>query len=114
MLYLENDRADRSPELIRYVDALGYEMYWHLPALYSPQNFFGNSQNVFGNIISQNMLCIHRDQPHDMQGFERVPVPPAQPAPLRRAKAAPPLADSMPLGPPGRRTRFPRIARHDV
>ena len=99
VLYVENDRADRAPELIRYLDSLGYAMYWHLPPLYSPANFFANSQNVFGTLISQNMLCIHRDQEHELQGFERVQVPAAAPA---AATATGPEA------------RAPSIARHDA
>ena len=74
-LYLENDRAEKSAALVRLVDELGYAMYWHTPPLFNPRNFRQNSQNVFGQIISMNMLCIHRDVPHNMQGFERVKVP---------------------------------------
>ncbi len=77
ILYVENDRQDKSPELVRYIDSLGYDMYWHVPPLFSLNNFFQNPENVFGDIVSLNMLCIHRDQPHDMQGFQRVEVPAA-------------------------------------
>ncbi len=80
ILYVENDRQDKSAELVRYIDSLGYAMYWHTPPLFSPNNFFANPENVFGNIVSLNMLCIHRDQPHDMQGFQRVEVPAGNPA----------------------------------
>ncbi len=77
ILYVENDRQDKSPELVRYIDSLGYAMYWHVPPLFSLKNFFQNPENVFGDVVSLNMLCIHRDQPHDMQGFQRVEVPAA-------------------------------------
>lgn len=75
VLYVENDRAEKSAELIRSIDALGYAMFWHRPPLFNPQNFFSNSANLFGNIISQNMLCCHRSQPHDVRGLAPVDVP---------------------------------------
>ncbi len=59
-LYLENDRKDKSDSLIRTINDLGYRMYWHVPPLFNPSNFAGNSENVFGRTISRNMLCIHR------------------------------------------------------
>lgn len=59
ILYVENDRRDRADALADYLLGAGYRLYWHLPPLYNPDNFFGNEENVFGNIISRNMLCIH-------------------------------------------------------
>lgn len=58
MLYFENDRADRSPELLAWVLGKGYRMWWHFPALYNPQNFFANAQNVFGAAASINVLAL--------------------------------------------------------
>jgi hypothetical protein len=75
LLYIENDREDKSAALIRYLDNLGYAMYWHLPLLFNPNNFAENSQNVFGNIVSKNMICMPKTQPHQMNGFEQVAVP---------------------------------------
>jgi FkbM family methyltransferase len=70
VLYVENDRAERSRELIRFIDGLGYAMYWHKPPLYNPRNFFGNPTNVFGQVISANMLCVHRSMSLRVPGFE--------------------------------------------
>jgi FkbM family methyltransferase len=57
-LYVENDRPDASAALIRFIRELGYRMWWHLPGLYSPQNFRGAPANIFkGNFVSINMLC---------------------------------------------------------
>jgi len=57
-LYVENDRRDRSPELIERLFSAGYRLYWHLPPLFNANNFFGNSENVFEGLISRNMLCV--------------------------------------------------------
>jgi FkbM family methyltransferase len=75
ILYVENDRADRSDDLIRCLDSLEYNLYWHLPALFNPLNFAGNSTNVFGQIISKNMIGVHRSVPQKLDGFQPVVVP---------------------------------------
>jgi FkbM family methyltransferase len=33
-LYVENDRTETSESLIRFIDGLGYNLYWHKPSLY--------------------------------------------------------------------------------
>jgi hypothetical protein len=80
ILYVENDRQEKSDSLVRYIDSLGYAMYWHLPFLFNPNNYFGNPQNVFDQVVSHNMVCISKDVEHEMKGFERVEVPPPAPA----------------------------------
>ena len=79
ILYVENDKPEKSTALVQYIDALGYNMHWHRPYYFSPQNFFGNSTNVFPNIVSLNMLCIHKSFPQNLTGFEPVEVPLAPP-----------------------------------
>lgn len=61
LLYVENDRAEKSAALMQQIDALGYEMYWHKPPLYNPDNFYGDHENVYGKIVSVNMICVNRD-----------------------------------------------------
>ena len=57
VLYVENDRKANSPALIRLLQELGYTLYWHLPPLFNPDNFFRESRNAFERLISINMLC---------------------------------------------------------
>ena len=59
ILYLENDNIETSKKLIDKIKSLGYIMFWHLPALFNPNNYLKNSKNIFPNIISCNMLCVH-------------------------------------------------------
>ncbi len=59
ILYLENDNIENSKKLIDKIKSLGYIMFWHLPALFNPNNFLKNSKNIFSNIISCNMFCVH-------------------------------------------------------
>lgn len=78
ILYVENDQRDKSQALVQYIDSIGYKMYWHRPYYFSPNNFFGNMENVFPNIVSINMLCLHKSIPQNLQNFEPVEVPKAQ------------------------------------
>jgi hypothetical protein len=40
-LYVETDRTEKSRALIEWLFAAGYGLYWHLPRLFNPANFFG-------------------------------------------------------------------------
>lgn len=66
VIYVENDRKEKSNQLIQTIHHLDYEMYWHTPPLYNPNNFFGDAENVFGAVVSCNMICIHKSLPHQI------------------------------------------------
>jgi FkbM family methyltransferase len=71
-LYVENDHPEKSENLIRLIDSLGYRMYWHLPPLFNPDNYYANSENVYPKLVSFNMICVHRNFPIEMKGFPEV------------------------------------------
>jgi len=71
ILYVES-HADDAPALIRAVAALDYDLYWHLPPMFNPDNFFAERQNHFGRIISQNMLCVPAERKIAITGARRV------------------------------------------
>ncbi|QDT58994.1 hypothetical protein SV7mr_14980 [Stieleria bergensis] len=73
-LYVENDREDKARALTQFIDALGYNMYWHTPLLFSSNNFAGNPQNVFGGILSRNMLCLPKSRKQQISGLKPVEV----------------------------------------
>lgn len=75
IIYAENDRAEKSAGLIRLFFELGYKLYWHLPPLYNPDNYFKNPSNIFGNIVSVNMLCIPEEKPVEINGLRAVTGP---------------------------------------
>ena len=58
LIYVENDRPEKSEELILCILKHGYRLYWHMPAMFNPDNYFGNSQNVFGSLPSINMIGV--------------------------------------------------------
>lgn len=61
IIYVENDRQEHSKNLIELLWSLDYKMYWHLPKLYNEDNFFKDKENIFGNIVSVNMLCLPKN-----------------------------------------------------
>lgn len=60
ILYVENDRNDLSGVLIEAILSMEYNLWWHLPAYFNPNNTNKNSKNVFPMQCSINMLCIHK------------------------------------------------------
>jgi FkbM family methyltransferase len=61
LLYVENDRVDNSHELIEWLWAASYNLWWHTPPLFNPHNFFGVARNLYGRIASFNMLGVPRE-----------------------------------------------------
>jgi FkbM family methyltransferase len=74
IMYIENDRAEKSAELIQRCFDMGYRLWWHTPPLFSPDNFKGNQENVFPHIVSINMLAIHKDM-RPIEGLKPVLMP---------------------------------------
>lgn len=56
-LIVENDRIEKSADLIKFIDSLGYKMYSHYAPFFNTNNFASEPQNVFGNTISLNLFC---------------------------------------------------------
>ena len=77
VLYVGCDHADREESLIRTIDSLGYAMHWHRPALYNPNNLAENEENIFEDVVSQNLLCIDKAIDQQMTGFDTVEIPKA-------------------------------------
>ena len=51
---------EKSQELIELVFSLEYRLFWHITYMYNKNNFFKNSNNVFGNIASWNMIAFDK------------------------------------------------------
>jgi FkbM family methyltransferase len=57
-VYIENDRAEHSRDLIEALRAAGYALWWHFAPLFNPRNHFGVAENLFGRQLSINMLAL--------------------------------------------------------
>jgi len=75
LIYIENDREDKSAEMIDALLKLNYELYWHAPPLFNPDNFAADAENVFSGIVSINMLCFPAESKPNAQGFRRITSP---------------------------------------
>jgi FkbM family methyltransferase len=74
LLYVENDQIAKSQSLIACIQELGYRLWWHIPKLYSPQNFFNMSENIFGETASFNMICSCREL-EAVEGLKEIKSP---------------------------------------
>ena len=69
VIYAENDRPERSPELLGLIESMGYRAYWHIPPYVRMPNFRGYGQNEYPGIVSLNVLCIHQNAPIEITGL---------------------------------------------
>lgn len=67
ILYVENDRKDRSAALLGTLLGMDYRLYWHLPPLFNPNNFFAEAENLFGAIVSVNVLGLPGEAKQDIK-----------------------------------------------
>lgn len=72
LLYVENDRTDKSAQLLALVKGSGYRAFAHAPPLYSANNYFQQPSNPFGNIISMNIFAVHTSVAADIQGLQEL------------------------------------------
>jgi FkbM family methyltransferase len=77
--YLENDRVAKSPDLIRQLLDLRYRLWWHMPPLFSADNYFQVKDNIFGRFItSKNMIGIPaEDKTVEIRGLTEIMSPDA-------------------------------------
>lgn len=80
ILYIENDRRDNSPSLLRLIMGWRYRVWWDLPPLFNPNNFAGNAADVFPKIRSANILCIPAEEP---MGAQTTPIASPEDWPLK-------------------------------
>ncbi len=72
ILYLENDRVDKSKSLIEWLWSAGYRIWWHIPLLFNPKNFAGVEENLYGNVASFNMLAVPEEFNTSIDGLPLV------------------------------------------
>jgi len=75
VIYMENDRRDRSEELLGRMFGLEYRVYWHLPMLYNPDNFFKNPVNEYENLISRNVICLPAERGITVENLTEITDP---------------------------------------
>jgi hypothetical protein len=75
VLFLRNERAERSAALIALVQSLGYRLWWHGGPLFNPGNHARRPDDVFGGAMRLHVLALPRDSVLQMQGFREITRP---------------------------------------
>lgn len=88
IVFIENDRNDRSAALIAQLIDLDYACYWLIAPYFNPANFFGEAENVFPGYVETNMVCVHRARRMTLGGLERAERGDTSDAAFRRLVAA--------------------------
>ena len=67
VLYLEWENREKIDEYDDFLSPLGYRYIGtHMPKLYHHENYFKNTKNIYENIVSKNVLFIHKDNSHEL------------------------------------------------
>ena len=72
VLYVENDRDKHSAALIELIQSFGYDLYWHTPPLFNPRNHLQNPKDIFGGVVSVNMLCLPKSANASVAGLRPI------------------------------------------
>lgn len=62
VIFLENDRAEKSKELIAQLRSYDYTLYWVVTGLYNANNYFNNPNDIYKNVVTVNMLCLPKER----------------------------------------------------
>jgi hypothetical protein len=72
-IFVENNHVEGAEELIETITNYNYNCWWHIANYYNPNNYFKNPENVWPNVAPEaNMLCVPREIPQNITGFEEV------------------------------------------
>jgi FkbM family methyltransferase len=72
ILYVENDRLDKSRDLIRFIMEMNYTLWWHIVPLFRPDNQAHTHANIFDKVSSFNMLCLPRESSIKVTGLHKI------------------------------------------
>ncbi|MBN9672679.1 FkbM family methyltransferase [Roseibium aggregatum] len=78
-IHFENSSRDHSASLLGFVLEQDYSCFWHPSPLFSPDNPFGVSENIFGQAGTINVLALPTERPLEVVGLERITKPEAWP-----------------------------------
>lgn len=62
VLYVENDKPDKSAGVITTLMDMGYRMWWHTTPMFNPNNINKDSENLYPSIVNINMVCLPEER----------------------------------------------------
>lgn len=71
-LHVENDRIDRSAELIERIWSFDYQLAWHITPLFNPDNFAGETEDIYPRLVSVNMIGVPKEAGIALNGFPAI------------------------------------------
>jgi FkbM family methyltransferase len=75
VLFVENNTEQGSPAILKALDQLEYACWWHIPHYFNPNNYFGSTEQLFGNYYEANVLCFPKEARVSAQGLWPVEGP---------------------------------------
>jgi len=70
LLFVENNRIDTSRGILEAVAELDYAAWWHISPYFNPQNFFGNTENIYEGLVPEaNLLCLPKSSATTVAGL---------------------------------------------
>ena len=73
LLFVENNTEDNSREIINIVSNFGYKSWWVIENYFNPNNYFGNSENLFTKTQPQaDMFCAPNEVEASIGGLQPV------------------------------------------
>ncbi|MDA0657130.1 MAG: hypothetical protein O2912_12050, partial [Proteobacteria bacterium] len=61
VLYLENNNRASSSALIKKIQSLDYQAYWHVISYFRSENHARCPENIFSKPLELNMLCLPKE-----------------------------------------------------
>lgn len=75
-LFVENNDKEGSPDTVQQILDLGYNCWWKIAPHYNPDNYFGNQENIWANLLPEaNMVCVPSENNIKVNGLEPVTSP---------------------------------------
>jgi FkbM family methyltransferase len=65
VIQVEIDQSGPAQETLRVLRDSGYRCYEHLPPLFNPNNFNGEAENLWPNVVSKNAVCFPKERLED-------------------------------------------------
>jgi FkbM family methyltransferase len=62
ILYVENNKLEKSRELVELVRNMGYRLWWHLSARFNQHNFANNPHNAWPRNVDSNVVCLPQER----------------------------------------------------
>ncbi len=60
IVYCENNRAERSSQVLGALSRHGYKIWWHFVNYFNPNNHFAERENIFAPFRPEaNIMCVH-------------------------------------------------------